>query len=266
MGCFLACFGFHKRRKKRRSPVDGFTVSNQIHLSYEPLDSSQVTTCDVIDKPEIQNSKPRDNSKEQAWVKIRKKVSFNLNVQTYEPVPDDHYFLESDEEVKTEEHSQKATARTDSTSLTDKEFTTSNPGNYPQNHRYQNCADSCDDDDEEDDFGYGESDLEDSEIDEEHDEFETNSVDRRQQVHSVLKPIENLTQWRTAKAKAGTISKQQMNNKVKTSEQPQSSVFFSLNESTTLNSRLSSSLPDTQKQENPVHSSLSDWLSELHKG
>ncbi|KAG7026153.1 hypothetical protein SDJN02_12652 [Cucurbita argyrosperma subsp. argyrosperma] len=266
MGCFLACFGFHKRRKKRRSPVDGFTVSNQIHLSYEPLDSSQVTTCDVIDKPEIQNSKPRDRSKEQAWVKIRKKVSFNLNVQTYEPVPDDHYFLESDEEVKTEEHSQEATARTDSTSLTDKEFTTSNPGNYPQNHRYQNCADSCDDDDEEDDFGYGESDLEDSEIDEEHDEFETNSVDRRQQVHSVLKPIENLTQWRTAKAKAGTISKQQMNNKVKTSEQPQSSVFFSLNESTTLNSRLSSSLPDTQKQENPVHSSLSDWLSELHKG
>lgn len=207
----------------------------------------------------------RDTPKEQPWVKIRKKVSFNLNVQTYEPIPDDHYFLESDEEVKTEEHCQEAKARTtDSTSLSDKAFTTSNSGNYPQNHRYQNCEDSYDmddDDDEEDDFGYGESDLNDSEIDEDRDEFrlcemETNTANRRQQVHSVLKPVENLTQWRTAKAKEGIITKHQTENKIKSSEQPKSPVFFSSN----------SSLTDTQMQENLVHSSLSDWLSELHKG
>lgn len=216
----------------------------------------------------------RDRAKEQPWVKIRKKVSFNLNVQSYEPVPDDHYFLESDEEVKTEEHYQETTARTDSTPLPNKAFTASNSGNYPQNHRYQNCEDSYDD--EEDDSGDGESDLEldDSEIDENHDEnsdefrsceLETNSIeDRSQQVHSVLKPIENLTQWRTAKAKAGSITKHQMQNKIKNTKQEKSPVIFSSNTSSIqppLKSRSNLCLPDTQMQENDlVHSSLSDWL------
>ncbi|XP_038874544.1 uncharacterized protein LOC120067160 [Benincasa hispida] len=278
MGCFLACFGFHKHRKKCHSQADGVTISNQIHLSYEPLDSSQITTCDTSEKLEIQNSKPRshslfrDRAKEKPWVKIRKKVSFNLNVQTYEPVPDDDYFLENDDVVKTEEHCQETTARTDSTPLPNKAFTASNSGTYPQNHRYQNCEDNYDD--EEDDSGNGESDMDDdSELDENHDEnndvfrsceLDTNIVDRSQQVHSVLKPIENLTQWRTAKAKARSITKHQMQNKIKTSEQAKSPVIFSSNTSSIqspLKSRSNLCLPDTQMQENDlVHSSLSDWL------
>ncbi|KGN61571.1 MATH and LRR domain-containing protein PFE0570w [Cucumis sativus] len=273
MGCFLACFGFHKHRKKRRSPPDGLVIGDQIHLSYEPLDSSQITNCHTNQKLEVQNSKPRDRAKEQPWVKIRKKVSFNLNVQTYEPVPDYDYFLESDEEVKNEEHCQETTARTDSTPLQNKAFTASNSGKYPQNHRYQNCEDSYDDE-EDDDSGNGDSDLDDSEIDENHDEnkdefrscaLENNSVvERRQQVHSVLKPVENLTQWRTAKAKAGSFTKHQVQNKNKTSTQAKSPAISSSNTSSIqpqLKSRSNLCLPDTQMQENDlVHSSLSDWL------
>lgn len=116
--------------------------------------------------------------------------------------------------------------------------------------------------------------LDDSEIDENHDEnsdefrsceLETNSIeDRSQQVHSVLKPIENLTQWRTAKAKAGSITKHQMQNKIKNTKQEKSPVIFSSNTSSIqppLKSRSNLCLPDTQMQENDlVHSSLSDWL------
>lgn len=43
MGCFLACFGFHKRRKKRRSPADGVTIADQVRDSSLSLFPSSVS-------------------------------------------------------------------------------------------------------------------------------------------------------------------------------------------------------------------------------
>ncbi|KAG8481007.1 hypothetical protein CXB51_025710 [Gossypium anomalum] len=103
MGCFLGCFGISTKRKRRKpanrilpGPADSKLVS------YEPLDSSinvDIPEDSIVSKAQLSN-KPKERSS----VKIRKKVSFNLNVQTYEPIPDEetttYQFLQSVEEKK----------------------------------------------------------------------------------------------------------------------------------------------------------------------
>ena len=159
-------------------------------------------------------------------MRIKKKVSFNLNGKTYEPLPNcdfTSYFSESDDE-KCEENKQEKAQRS----------------SYPSNYRYRSLRESSDE--EEDDIKLEESDPENDESDEELDnndsvdddgrmvqaeeevseqfcslsmelEKRANSYlaqkpknpgvnhtaaprDRRQYVFSVLKPIENLDQWK----------------------------------------------------------------------
>lgn len=193
----------------------------------------------------------RDEVKEQNSVKSKKKkVTFNLNVQVYEPNPTAYQVLNNEEE----ENRNYAAETEGSATL---------PVKYPSNHRYYNSGDGYD---EEDGMAYEDSDIEDYEYDWEDDnEFDDDEYDwdddgsdgslendeaevcngnskqkelsepcypslaqdkiknqmlddaklksnlrgrdRSTGMHSVLIPVENLTQWKAIKTKVVSSSK-----------------------------------------------------------
>lgn len=156
MGCFLACFGFSKKRR-RRKPSSKVLDGDQGHGNYQPLDSSVPVNVDI--REDTISSEIRDKPKERPGFKIRKKVSFNLDVQTYEPIPSDYHLLESDKEEE-EEKKCNETAKGGLNPAISKggvsELTKSL--SYPSNYRYQNCRDSYD---EETEMAFEEIDLDD---------------------------------------------------------------------------------------------------------
>ncbi|GFQ08631.1 hypothetical protein PHJA_003007100 [Phtheirospermum japonicum] len=214
MGCFLTCFGFKKKKKSRR-PGKKSHSAHQNHGNYVPLDSDVSIKLDIKENKE----KPKEPSKS----KIKKKVSFNLNVKTYEPIPNDddiiNYLSDGEEETKWE-------FNTEAKSTSTLHYTNSIATSY----RYKNCRDSYDDDGD-DEFEFDENDLdfeESEDSDDEPDEISSNESDDNevinnrvpgeeninielqglkskvngQYVFSVLNPVENLTQWKKLKAKA----------------------------------------------------------------
>ncbi|GAV87095.1 hypothetical protein CFOL_v3_30521 [Cephalotus follicularis] len=261
MGCFLGCFGFSTKRK-RRKPAKNVVPRDQKHLSYKPLDSFVSINHDITDNPICSHSELRNKLKEQSSIKVKKKVSFNLNVQAYEPVPNDgttYHSWGSDEQAKKEETIEE-TVRGSQFPLQTKGYSAAlRMGSYPSNYRYQNSVDSYD---EEDEMAFEESDLDDEFEDDDligdqrtsQEEFskEFNSLsmdesqkidslandktnnhlppcsstywemksiglnrsarDRSQYVHSVLNPVENLTQWKAVKAKAAPPKQQRKEN------------------------------------------------------
>uniref|UniRef100_M1BFY7 Uncharacterized protein n=1 Tax=Solanum tuberosum TaxID=4113 RepID=M1BFY7_SOLTU len=102
MGCFLGCFGFTNKKQKRIKPCNKF----QVHQKYVPLDSEKENVVDSA------NSEPRDKPKESSKRKVKKKVSFNLDVKTYERIQDDEnnttYFSEEEEEKTNKQETAKA--------------------------------------------------------------------------------------------------------------------------------------------------------------
>lgn len=103
--------------------------------------------------------------KEPLNYKIRKKVSFNLNVQTYEPILKEdniNHFWEIDEEEKKEETSKETAKESQTSSLSDGNSTAMKMASFPSNYRYRNCIDSYS---EEDEIAFEESDLDDDDDD-----------------------------------------------------------------------------------------------------
>ncbi|XP_030514263.1 uncharacterized protein LOC115728076 [Rhodamnia argentea] len=154
MGCFLACFGLSKKRRRRRKPIH-----SEDHVGrgkYEPLDNSSQLDLEIAQDSSTSTS---SLSKKQSSAKTRKKVRFNLNVQTYEPIPiADAYFSESDKE-EDKRRPEDETPRLDpSPTLPNKGGSTASTGAvYSENYRYQNCRDSSD---EEEELLYDDSDFE----------------------------------------------------------------------------------------------------------
>ncbi|OMO95366.1 hypothetical protein COLO4_15945 [Corchorus olitorius] len=107
MGCFLGCFGISSKRK-RRKPANRILPGDSRLVSYEPLDSSVSANLDISEDPISSNPQISNKPKEKSSTKVRKKVSFNLNVQTYEPIPDEetttYQFLQSVEEKESEKN------------------------------------------------------------------------------------------------------------------------------------------------------------------
>ncbi|XP_065859095.1 uncharacterized protein [Euphorbia lathyris] len=238
MGCFLGCFGFSSKRKRRKQ-ANRVQPGEQRFGSYEPLDSASAN-LDVTEKPLNLDSELKAESrkpKEPFNYKIRKKVSFNLNVQTYEPIPKE----EDSERFSDDEGSSKETEKErESQSLSDGDSTAEKMASYPSNYRYRNCIHSYD---EEDEIAFEESDLDDEDYDdleEDEDDYDDDTAclrvsqqeqvyekfkslsvnrdsltelnggeDRSEYVHSVLKPVENLSQWKAVKAKAMPLVKRQ---------------------------------------------------------
>ncbi|XP_052208519.1 uncharacterized protein LOC127812194 isoform X2 [Diospyros lotus] len=268
MGCFLACFGFSKKRGRRKL-ANKLLSEHHSHGSYQPLDSDvsvSPTKFDISGNPNSSESE-FSKGKGRSSLRIKKKVSFNLNVKAYEPLPNPDFsshLSDSDDERCLEKKEDSGASET---------------SNYPPGHRYQNCRDSFDeedgieledsdnngDDSDENDEDYDSADdgrmsqeeelamesenrVESVELDREMKRVELNfkaARDRNQYVVSVLNPVENLTQWRAVKARAAAAPPP-----VKKENIP----------SPTLNYKPNHNQPRPVMAEITVDASLSNWL------
>ncbi|KAK7345739.1 hypothetical protein VNO77_16350 [Canavalia gladiata] len=263
MGCFLGCFGSSKHRKhKRKVQRNGCSNSKPEQTSVSLVQDYSKTASQLQDKTE-----------EQPSVSSRKKVTFDSNVKAYEPVLPDEV-VDSPPESKSEEEGRKEEALVQSKSSSCEDSSVTSTGSYPPNHRYQNCRDS---DDEDEEIDYGDSDLSDedegcNEVGEEIEdgmvathgvdhvfveEVDVNSIgsnpnarDRSVYVHPVLNPVENLTQWKVVKAKKTTppLRPEKENEFAFGVKEPPLSLSSEADTSKKLN------------QEIPVDASLSNWL------
>ncbi|TXG63877.1 hypothetical protein EZV62_010871 [Acer yangbiense] len=295
MGCFLGCFGSSKDRKRRKQRHKLQPCDHQRNTNYIPVQYSVSIVEEYPEKPITPVSEVGVKAEEQSQSSssgTRKKVTFDSNVRTYEHVLPEHVsgtLPEKDEVGAKEEESLGKLGHSQPSS--EASSITSSSGSYPPNHRYQNCRE-CDD--EEDEIDY-----EDSDLDEEEDEdddgvldyddlYEEDGIveskidvakeeieeavkpmrangsarDRSAYIHSVLNPVENLTQWKALKTKGKPQLKQQKEN-FALDEEPRAS--FSLEPSFKELSLSFKSKSDYQSnksnQEIAVDASLSNWLS-----
>ncbi|KAJ8899288.1 hypothetical protein K2173_018262 [Erythroxylum novogranatense] len=282
MGCFYACFGSSKDRRRLRRPLKvqhrdqrnsgEVTVESKVSLVHHHSDKPIGTVSQVRGKPE-----------DQLTLSPRKKVTFDLNVKAYE-----HVFLqESVEYLPDKGDGGKAFGKEDTSSAKASQSGTEDSsitilGSYPLNHRYQNSRDSDDELDYEesdvDDDGYYDDVYEDDSVMESKPQIPVNGVfseenendgsaainglperevkfnrnvrDRSAYVHSVLNPVENLTQWKAVKAKETPALRHLKENR------PQ--VSFSSDPS--FKALALSFKSEKGSQEIPVDASLSNWL------
>ncbi|KAK9726427.1 hypothetical protein RND81_05G214300 [Saponaria officinalis] len=170
MGCFLGCFGGSKDDKKRPkiahlphhypnigkqySPVNQSVAAKQVLLE-EPINSSisEIGVKPVEEKSSLTNNSG-DKEEEQSGIGARKRVTFDSNVKEYEHVSCN----EASETTEEDEKEADFTKPGKSSCTSESGSTLSSLGSFPPNHRYQNCRDSDDDDDE---LGCEVSDLDD---------------------------------------------------------------------------------------------------------
>ncbi|XP_010542951.1 PREDICTED: uncharacterized protein LOC104815999 [Tarenaya hassleriana] len=206
MGCFLGCFSLSSD-KKRRKPTRKTLPGHRRICGYGPLHSSDLTTLNVAKNPEkISNSNLRCEAEEKKETKARKRVRFNLNVRTYEPIPRTYDYTCSDDEAE-EAEGRRTEIYAPKENPKDLGMKTS----YPSNYRYRNCADSYEDEDQndlDDEYYYtddgDEIDYQDEADDEDEVEKEKQAVgarDRSKYVTQVLNPVQNLAQWKAVKTK-----------------------------------------------------------------
>ncbi|KAJ0259853.1 Uncharacterized protein HA466_0061480 [Hirschfeldia incana] len=240
MGCFAGCFGLSSNTKHRNS-TRKILPRHQRISSYEPLLSSDPsdsnTNVDTPDKISSSNLlrcevEAEEDKKEGTKKKTRKRVRFNLNVQTFEPtLPSRYENYCSDDEEGQGEGDIKKPEDPRSRSL------------YPSNYRYHNCLESLEDEDE---LRYGESDLEDEdyytddENDYEDDADDEDEVCEDQDVTPLLNPVENIAQWKVVKAKPVRVKQLMKENVVADSGDDQARPLL---------------------KEIIVNTSLADWLA-----
>lgn len=206
-------------------------------------------------------------------------MSFNLNVQIYEPLPKEETSCHLDDDNKEEKMRNERDAGVsglDSCKIKN--------GSFPSNHRYHNCVENFEDGDEiESDLDYYDEDDDEDEDDEfsSGDEFDEDATqkesleqvsideseekparDRRQQVPSVLNPVENLSQWKAMKAKTAPIKHLRKEN---IELEQETSVPFASKTSSNLHPSILVSKQNQSKppllQEIAVDASLSNWLA-----
>ncbi|KAI4301055.1 hypothetical protein L6164_034374 [Bauhinia variegata] len=298
MGCFLACFGSTKdakRRKQRRKVLRPDQVSR--NSCSKPDQPSESSVRDYSNTVPSSASELHYKPEEQLRLSPKKKVTFDSNVKTYEPILLDevtHFQPEKSEGGGKKDESFPESSQSNKSSSEDSSVTSN--WSYPSNHRYQNCRDS---DDEEEELDYGDSDLSDeddedeySDIEEEFNEFgediEDGSVtitsaaakmfadsnrevksagsnpmarDRSVYVDPVLNPVENLSQWKAIKAtRTRQPLKPQKENCISNKES-----WIPFSAEPIFKERSLSSKPETNqskklKQGVAVDASLSNWL------
>ncbi|TXG72410.1 hypothetical protein EZV62_000989 [Acer yangbiense] len=209
--------------------------------------------------------------KERSSIKIRKKVSFNLNVQTYEPLSKDETSYHSDEEEEREKiRADAAKASVYAVSGSDSSVSKmgcSFPSNYSGNEfddeiRQKEFLEQLNSQSMAEEKSNNHMQLTAS-TDGELKPIESirNARNRSQYISSVLNPVENLTQWKAIKARTAPTKHPRMENIALEKEQ---SVPFSLKPSSNLypsnlESKHNQSKP--QFQEIAVNASLSNWLA-----
>ncbi|KAA8534685.1 hypothetical protein F0562_032202 [Nyssa sinensis] len=141
MGCFLACFSTSKHRKSQKPPFK-ISSAHQINEALRPTKPENIedpinAITESIDKPyeELLNSN------------IRKKVTFDLNVKTYEELPSQQIANCLVPSEKEKERVNNEETKNESQILSSWSVSSILP--YPPNHRYHNCTtsnDECEDD------------------------------------------------------------------------------------------------------------------------
>lgn len=113
---------------------------------------------------ELINRFCREKPREPTISKIKKKVSFNLNVKAYEPIPHDDdddglgmWLSEGEEEKKWEFNTKTNESMTNLHYEEDSIASSIIP--HPANYRYQNCRDSYDEEEEDEELKILEKDL-----------------------------------------------------------------------------------------------------------
>ncbi|GMN49036.1 hypothetical protein TIFTF001_018202 [Ficus carica] len=301
MGCFLACFGNSKKNDRRRR-----NQRNQVQPRDPQRNASPIAVQSAVSSVQVESgnrislvSEVRERPKEQPNLSPRKKVTFDSNVRTYEHVStyeESELLPESEDVEKNKEKEEDLAKLSLSKSPSDDSSVTSSLGSYPPNHRYQNCRDS-DDEDEELDFAdsdlddededYDSNDGDDGEIEYEDEIVEPkraseevnspmpvsgllgsevlnkNARDRSAYVHSVLNPVENLSQWKAVKAKGKLKPKPQIQKENFTLDQEETRILFSSEpafKELSLSFKSKNDQPIKPKQEIAVDASLSNWL------
>lgn len=263
MGCFPGCFGGRKNRRRQRrrdeprsNKISEGSSTKDVHLNLSvsiveevpksakdvriPAAVVEVTKVSVIPTTDICEEKVEERNSPSP---TRKRVTFDSKVKTYEHIAVDESVElfeeeeEKDEEVKPLKSSQAPCSSEGS------DVTSNSSSSYPSNHRYQNCRESDDEEEEDAVTDCDESDLEDIDdysdlLDEDYyddDDYEekqhnldekkvyteeiadnvlnkdksnTSARDRTGYVNAVLNPIENLSQWKAVKSKDRTMQTQ----------------------------------------------------------
>ncbi|KAG4916204.1 hypothetical protein HKD37_19G054363 [Glycine soja] len=157
MGCFLHCFGSSKSTKPRRKAHQHHRLARDRLEQCSIQDDSETVVIGTASQ-EVQ-AKPL----EQINVSPKKKVTFDVNVKTYEPDEVADFQLEKSEEGGEESALVEKLSRTKSYS---EESSVTSAGSYTTNHRYHNCTCS---DDEDGAMEYWDSDVTDEDEDEDDD-------------------------------------------------------------------------------------------------
>ncbi|GAA0149107.1 RNA processing factor [Lithospermum erythrorhizon] len=157
MGCFLDCFGKDgTRRNKRNNKIPKCQQRHGMRNAAERgtrvdhgTPKRATVPVDVVPEQTV--------PEEQFSTSPKKRVTFDSNVKTYEPVQvfDSTDSLLGEDRVR-EEFKENVVKLRDDDSVSGNDSNTSSAGSYPQNHRYQNCRESDDEAEE-----YGDSDLDD---------------------------------------------------------------------------------------------------------
>ncbi|VVB07165.1 unnamed protein product [Arabis nemorensis] len=298
MGCFLGCFGRRKNRRRQRRRESFQPRFNRI--SKGPTKNDHMIVKEV---PKVSEESAKDvhlNLRDPTSEKVPKFSEGSAKddrVLTVEEVPkfsvipitdicnkaeEKHSpsptleesiepFEEEKEEVKPEEKPLKSRQARCSSEGSD--ITSNSSGSYPSNHRYQNCRES--DDEEEDVTDVYTEEIADNVLDIERIEEKTrgssnaSARDRSGYVNVVLNPIENLSQWKAVKSngrRTQTQSRKENANLISSQEHKQNASFSlepQVDEFSLFNFK-PKSRDETKKQrtqEVAVDASLSTWLS-----
>ncbi|WVY98306.1 hypothetical protein V8G54_030457 [Vigna mungo] len=187
MGCFMACFGLSNKRKRRKTLYKVLAAGNQRYGNYQVLAITEKSTLPDSD------FRGRDEVKEQISNKSRKKkVTFNLNVQVYEPNPTAYQVLNNEEEE-------------------DKNNTAESESSRALPELSESCYRSMAEDKVKNQML----------VDPNHAERKSDLGGRERSIdmHSVLSPVENLTQWKAIKTKVAASSKHRRKENVPSNQQ-----------------------------------------------
>ncbi|XP_009118674.1 uncharacterized protein LOC103843673 [Brassica rapa] len=281
MGCFPRCFGrrSNRRRQKRRESESDQGKANNLYVESAKADllsdrisavveiipkSSVIPITEICDEAE-EKSSPSPN---------RKRVTFDSKVKTHDNVA----LQDSAEELLQEEKQEVVPEVNPSKTVQSPEVASNPSGSHPSNYRYENCRES-DDEVEEDELNCGESDLDEEfysdeafsedkltkgvKIDAQLRRSAESVGDGNHYAQGVLNPVENLTQWKSAKSNGKTMQKQSQkeNSNNLISDQPDKKDSFSFG---------GDSQTDEPKKagnkELTVDASLSTWLSTSETG
>ncbi|KAG2260390.1 hypothetical protein Bca52824_079684 [Brassica carinata] len=260
------CFGGRKknqRLQKRRESDQG--KANNLSVEYaKPVD--RVSTVEEIPKTSvIPISDICDEAEEKCSPSPnRKRVTFDSKVKTHE-----HIASQESAELLREEKEEVVSLSPSKTGHQSSSEKSEVVASNPSSDRYKNCRESDDEIEEDELYCGGESDLDEefysdeafSEDNKLHTQTKEDAKLRRrsnESVQGVLNPVENLTQWKSAKSSGKTLQKQSQKENSNQEDKKDSFSFGT-------DSQTDEAKKDGNK-EVTVEASLSTWLSASETG